>query len=132
MITSYFGSDICSLCRRKCRAQGRSRVVVCQDCQVDRMRASQLAMTQLNSIQRQSHAIAKECAKCNLCFEDATTFAVVKPGETDNKKVDSTGETLFTPIANCISIDCPNTFERHRLKESETEALAVCEALHLI
>ena len=137
MITSYFGSDICSLCRRKCRAQGRARAVVCRDCQKDRIKAAQIALVQLNSVQHAAQAVAKECAKCNRCFEAGNTFAVVEKG-TESKRsasvfsrIERVDDSLRLPIANCTCIDCPITYERHRLREKEVEALAVCEALNL-
>jgi hypothetical protein len=136
MITSYFGSDICSLCRRKCRAQGRARAVVCQDCQKDRTKAAQTTLVQLNLVQRTAQAVAKECAKCNRCFEDGGTFAVLeKPAEASGvvskSRNEKTEYDLRLPVANCTCIDCPVTYERHRLREKEIEALAICEALNL-
>ena len=137
MITSYFGSDICSLCRRKCRAQGRARAVVCPDCQKDPVRASHMALLQLNQVQRAAQSAAKECSRCNHCFEDASTFAALAPGENREKSSFELGPekstaSLMVPIASCVCIDCPKTFERHRLRESEIESLAVCQALNLL
>jgi hypothetical protein len=146
MITSYFGSDICSLCQNKCKAQGRSLAVVCGDCQKDRARATQTATLLLNHIQRAAHAVSKECSRCNHCFEDAATFADVER-DTNSSKSSSKGQastimfgkgsatsaatSLVMPIANCVCIDCPITFERHRLREREIESIAVCKALDL-
>jgi hypothetical protein len=124
MITNYFGSDSCSLCKQKCEAQGRARVVVCRDCQKNRVRATQIATSQLNKVQQAAHALAKECSSCNKCFENASTFAAVRG------KDDSSG--VVVPMANCVCIDCPNTFERHRLRDNELEATEVCRALALL
>ena len=137
MITSYFGSDICSLCKTKCKAQGRSRVVVCDGCKRDSVRATYLATSHLNKVQRAAHDIAKKCSSCNLCFEDATTFASTTTKCDNNSKGRQLGFSsdasisLVVPIANCVCIDCPITFQRHRLRESEIEATAICKALDL-
>ena len=136
MISSYFGSDICSLCGNKCRAEGNARAVVCSICRQDSVKAATKAMHRLNQAQNEGKAIALQCSACNGCFEDASTFAVCKGSYKASRsllleKVKSTSG-IFTPIANCTCIDCPNTFERHRLREAELEAHAICKALGLI
>lgn len=139
MITSYFGSDICSLCHAKCKAQGRSRAVVCDRCKEDRVKATYVATRQLNDVQRAAHAIAKKCSRCNLCFEDASTFAEICHDKCHTRAPRNqlrgisqhTATSLVVPIANCVCIDCPVTFQRHRLREKEIEAKAVCSALDL-
>jgi hypothetical protein len=139
MITTYFGSDVCSLCQRKCQASGRARVVVCGDCRKDRVRASQLALLMLNQVQRSANTAAKECSRCNHCFESADTFATVYNEDgtgAASSKVDlakgASDECLELPLANCVCIDCPNTFKRHRLREQLLEASATCEVLDLL
>lgn len=42
------------------------------------------------------------------------------------------GEFLRLPLANCVCIDCPNTFRRHNLRESLIEAQATCDVLDLL
>ena len=132
MISSYFGSDICSLCGNKCRADGRSRAVVCFSCRQDPALSTTEAMRRLNLAQKEAKNIAMQCQACNRCFEDTSTFAAEKKG----KSVSSVGirgnPGIVTPIANCTCIDCPNTFERHRLRETELECLAISKALGLI
>lgn len=138
MISQYFGSDICSLCGKKCKAQGSSRAVVCSECRRDYAKAATEAMNRLNRSQKESKEIATMCRTCNGCFEDASTFAVLKTSTKDNSgrssllaHVSSTAG-IITPIANCTCIDCPKTFERHRLREAEIEAQAICTALELL
>lgn len=141
MITTYFGSDVCSLCQRKCQASGRDRVVVCGDCQKDKVRASQLAMTLLNKVETSANRVAKECSRCNGCFEDVDTFAALRCSEEMSGSISTTrnslaggpdGDALRIPLANCVCIDCPNTFERHRLREQLIETSATCEVLGLL
>lgn len=136
MISSYFGSDVCSLCGNKCRAEGNARAVVCTMCRQDSVKATTIALHRLNQAQKESKAIAVQCSACNGCFEDASTFAVCKGNSKASRSLFleqvKTTPGIFTPIANCTCIDCPNTFERHRLREAELEADAICKALGLI
>jgi hypothetical protein len=143
MISSYFGSDICSLCGNKCKAHGSARAVVCSTCRLDFVKAATTAMEQLNQAQKQSNIVASRCCACSGCFEDASTFAVLKqqPGKQQQSRSSSSllmvaqvksTSGIHTPIANCACIDCPNTFERHRLRETELEARAICKALELL
>ena len=142
MITSYFGSDICSFCNAKCEAKGASPAVVCKECQRDPVVATHLAITRLSEVQKAAHAVAKDCGRCSLCFEDASTFAPTAVVDNKAKGVgtrssfwgaerSSTKTTLCVPMSHCVCIDCPRTFERHRLRELELEAKAVCGALDL-
>lgn len=137
MISSYFGSDTCALCGKKCRAQGRSKAVVCGDCQKDGVNAMHSALVRLNRTQNEAHAVAMRCSNCNACFEDSTTFAVEKGGKSGvlNSSVVSAmsqaNHGILTPIANCTCIDCPRIFERHRLREAELEAVEICKSLDL-
>ena len=137
MITSYFGSDVCSLCQRKCQASGRARVVVCDDCQRDRVSSTQQASLMLNRVQRLAAAAAQECARCNSCFESMETFARAVDESSNTESIVTRGqaregETLLLPLANCVCIDCPNTFRRHRLREHEVEAVCTNEVLNLL
>lgn len=54
MISSFFGSDKCSLCGRKRSASGRSRAAVCLDCRKDPTKAVEAAMRNLNVAQQNS------------------------------------------------------------------------------
>jgi hypothetical protein len=137
MISSYFGSDICSLCKTKCVAQGSSRASVCGSCRRDKVNAVQQALSKLNAVQSKSRRVADRCNKCNKCFEDASTFAQCRAiKHSGRKETSATGNIyttgIVTPLANCTCIDCPTTYERHRLREVELEALAICEALDVI
>lgn len=135
MITSYFGSDVCSLCHRRCSASGRDRVVICADCRKEEIRASQSALLMLNEAQELASKAAKECSKCNQCFEDSSTFAAVRCNGS-KKRVDFSkplgSESLQIPLSNCVCIDCPNTYLRHRLREREIEAVSTCKVLGLL
>jgi DNA polymerase zeta len=137
MISSFFGSDICSLCNKKCMSQGRSRAAVCKSCRDDPVQACATALNRLNSVQNEASYIATQCRQCNHCFEDATTFASVTEhgssvtaGRLGTKLKIST--SVVVPLANCTCIDCPVLFDRHSLREKEMEAFAVCQALDLM
>ena len=137
MITSYFGSDICSLCQKKCQASGRARVVVCDDCRQDGVSSAQQASLMLNKVQQLATSVAQECSRCNKCFESMETFArAVDESSNGDSAVTHgqarEGETLLLPRANCVCIDCPNTFRRHRLREHEVEAVSTNEVLNLL
>lgn len=139
MISSYFGSDICSLCGNKCRAHGSARAVVCDECRFDGVTATYEALLRLNKSQKESQALSMVCNQCNGCFEHSTTFAPLKAKDSNRGKNGSlfgastlrTAPGIATPIANCTCIDCPITFDRHKLRENEVEAFAICEALEL-
>lgn len=147
MISSYFGSDTCSLCGAKCRAEGgRSRAAVCPSCRVDEITALDTAMRRLSHVHKEAQAAAQRCSRCNLCFEDATTFAETRsagPGIVSARSDNHEGRIIGTkqrqvhggvvsPLANCTCIDCPATYERHRLRERELEVKALCDALNAI
>lgn len=141
MISTYFGSDVCSLCQRKCQASGRALVVVCPACRQDTMGSSQIALSNLNRVQTSAKLLAKECSRCNGCFEDSDTFAsVLQPEDSESHKQKTmdlmrgvqNGDCLRIPLANCVCIDCPNTFLRHGLREEMIQAMATCEVLDLI
>ena len=82
-------------------------------------------MEKLNKIQSDMLKVARTCRKCSLTYEDASTFAVIRSIKPSSKLPSG----VSTPLANCSCIDCPHTFERHRLREAEVEALEVCSAL---
>jgi hypothetical protein len=121
MITSIFVAGYCSFCGEKSNATTTrgGRAVVCNTCQSDRTKAFHTATMRLQKVNHDAHAVAMECSKCNLCFEDASTFGAEKPR----------GKGIMTPLANCSCIDCPNTYERHRLREAQLEAEAIVKAL---
>ena len=137
MISSFFGSDSCSMCARKCKASGRGRAALCERCRVKDASVVGNAYRRLGSIIEESKAAAIQCASCNRCYEDSTTFAVEKPPS--GSKVQSrllhsplNSAGIVTPLANCTCIDCPQTYERHRLREAQIEAIAVCEELGVL
>jgi hypothetical protein len=136
MISSFFGSDKCSLCGRKCKATSRSKAAVCKDCRSYPMNSIVSAMQRLSLAQKDALALAHQCSDCNLCFEDASTFATVKiinsRAQIDVTRKGAQSTMLITPLANCSCIDCPVTFARHRMREKELEALAMCNALDIL
>eukprot|EP00536_Pseudo-nitzschia_multiseries_P006259 jgi/Psemu1/255250/estExt_Genewise1Plus.C_1300068 len=137
MITAYFGNDVCSLCQRKCQADGSSLVVVCKSCKKDRINSVQSASATMNRIENEANIIAKKCSKCNGCFESAETFAVAIEQEQKSTiggvframQRPKNNQTLLMPLANCVCIDCPTTYERHRLREQSIEANGTYDAL---
>ena len=137
MITAYFGNDFCSLCQRKCQADGSRSVVVCASCQKDRVTSVQLVSATMNKIENEANAIAKKCSTCNGCFESADTFAVaIEEERAPAASFDSqaflrqkNNRTLLMPLANCVCIDCPTTYERHRLREQTIEAKGTYDLL---
>jgi DNA polymerase zeta len=119
MISSYFGSDTCALCGKKCMSQERSRAAVCSDCRKDDVKALVTSIQRLNTTQRKALAVASRCSSCNLCFEDAGTFAALQIHQSTHSKTSLFGgsgqsERIVTPLANCSCVDCPTTFDRHR------------------
>jgi DNA polymerase zeta len=153
MISSYFGSDLCSLCGQRCKTQGNTRATVCASCRAHPVHATTVAWSQWHQAQQAAHQVAQRCRQCNLCFEDATTFATLKPSLVKKKQKFANDATttsggsltaaswtaasrsnnpgIVVPLANCSCIDCPTTFERHRLREAELQAEAICQALDL-
>lgn len=133
MISTFFGSDKCSICGLKCKANSRSKASVCFECRCNLTKSVILAMGQLGNAQKDSFALAQKCKVCNLCFEDGNTFATIRSAKNKAKlgttKKNTHSAILVTPLANCSCIDCPTTFERHRAREKELEAIAICEAL---
>jgi len=133
MISSYFGSDICALCKQKCKANGSARAVVCQDCQQDSVQASVAALSALKMSQKEAQLVATSCGECNGCVESSNTFARTKHQQRSEGGIQKKTRTgIVSPLAHCTCIDCPKTFERHRLKEKELESIAVCGALDLL
>jgi len=126
MITAYFGNDVCSLCQRICQTNGGKLVVICQSCRNDGISSIQLASTAINRIQNYANVIAKKCSKCNGCFESAETFAITQQTPTE---VGKSSQSLLMPLANCVCIDCPATYHRHRLREQGIETKGVYNTL---
>ena len=84
------------------------------------------ALTRLNETQQQANALADICSDCNGSLEDAGSFAREEVSSGKGKK-----KGLSNPMANCICIDCPITYKRHRLREYEIEAIELCKALNI-
>jgi hypothetical protein len=118
-------------------SQGRSRAAVCADCRKDDVKALVTAMQRLNTTQRKALSLANRCSSCNLCFEDAGTFAALQTRQKPKSKTtlfggSSHSERIVTPLANCSCVDCPTTFDRHKQREAELEAIALCQTLDAI
>jgi hypothetical protein len=75
-----------------------------------------------------AQSLARQCSACNLCFEDASTFAEERPAAKRDRGDRGSGGVVL-PLANCTSLDCPVTYERHRVREELIQAVALCEAL---
>jgi len=137
MISSYFGSDICSICEQKCKSTGSSRVAVCNTCSQDKASVMCVAIGRLNEAQEQANRIAAKCSSCNGCFETCDTFAQEVFPPSSVKKYHSSGfgaskrraGRLCNPIANCVCIDCPLTYLRHELRQMEIEASELMKAI---
>ncbi len=128
MISKYFGSDTCSLCGKRTKSKGKSRAVVCNSCQQDSVVAVCTALNRLNETQQQANALAAICSDCNGTLEDAGSFA---REEVPSAKGKGKRNKMSNPMANCICIDCPITYKRHKLRESEIEAVELCKALNI-
>ncbi len=118
-------------------SQGRSRAAVCADCRKDDVKARVVAMQRLNTTQRKALSLANRCSSCNLCFEDAGTFAALQIHQKPKSRTTPFGgsshsERIVTPLANCSCVDCPTTFDRHKQREAELEATALCQTLDAI
>ena len=142
MLSSFFGSDTCAICGNRCKSTGSSRVVVCRHCKTDITAVACTAVDRLKVMQQQANQLAAICSKCNGCPESLGTFAREEIRESTPKRRGSAlagtlslsshrGGRLYTPIANCVCIDCPIIYERHKIRESEIEATELCQALDL-
>jgi DNA polymerase zeta len=138
MISTYFGSDMCSLCGSKSQAQGLARAVVCSACRADDIKVALAATRKLQQAQEKAKNAAKVCGTCNLCFEDSSTFAPLRsdyskswPRSSNSARSATRHDGVAVPIAVCTSIDCPNLFLRHRLREEGLEAEEICRCLEM-
>lgn len=137
MISTYFGSDLCSLCGMKCKSTGSSRVAICGKCKEDSVNVSCIVIERLNKTQQQASRIAGICAACNGCLETAGSFACEESLSVASKKKQSAlvksrrSTRIGNPMATCVCIDCPVTYERHRIREAEIEATELMKAANL-
>jgi hypothetical protein len=91
----------------------------------------------MNKIENEANTLAKKCSKCSGCFESADTFAVAieqehKPTTNASSRTlqrQKNNQTLLMPLANCVCIDCPITYERHSLRERSIEAKGTYDLL---
>jgi len=143
MISSYFGSDLCALCGLKCKADGSAKAVVCETCKDDKRESAFLAINTLNKVQQKANYLASICHQCNGCVENSGTYAMEKFSSNkkksytlsisvESKVKEAVSLGITSPIANCICIDCPVTYKRHEMRESEVEALVLCKALRVL
>lgn len=139
MISAYFGSDQCSICSKKCKTDGKSKAVICDICKKDMSSALYLAVQTINSIQQKSNTLASLCQKCNGCTESSGTFAKEKIARNPERlshslnkfRKDNSPGGLESPLSACTCIDCPITYKRHEMRESEIESLSLCKALRI-
>lgn len=137
MISSYFGSDICTICGNKCKSIGSSRVAVCATCKKDEADVACIAIQRLNEARERANRIAAICSACNGCLETSETYAteVYAPASKKNRSSFAfnagqrrTGR-LCNPMANCVCINCPMTYLRHELREIELESAELMKAI---
>ena len=141
MISAYFGSDQCAMCGEKCQTDGSAKAVICSDCKQDKGSAIFVATQVLNSTQQKANALASLCQNCNGCHESSGTYAREKFNSQSKSRFSSASNRLLppkiicggleSPISNCVCIDCPITYKRHEMRESEVEALTLCKALRI-
>jgi len=135
MISLYFGSDTCSICGQKSKTESSAKSVICDTCKRDTNTATFLALRTLNEVQQKSHGLASVCQKCNGCIENSGTYAIEKIVSQRKKSNSFLSEStrvsggVTAPISTCTCIDCPITYKRHEMRESEIEAIALCKAL---
>jgi hypothetical protein len=134
MISSYFGSDTCAFCTQKCKSVGSSKVVVCERCKTDGIGVACTAIDKLKKTQERANRLAATCAACNGCAESSWSFA--KEDKRRERILGAANPThrrgrLLLPMANCVCVDCPITYDRHSARESEIEAMELCHALDL-
>lgn len=137
MISSYFGSDMCMICERKCKSTGGSRVAVCPTCSRDKTNVVSIAVQRLNNAQERARTAAAICSECNGCLETSDTFAteVFPPCSKKKYSAISYGSSqrrtgrLCNPMSNCVCIDCPMTYLRHELRELEIESCELMKAI---
>ena len=131
--------DTCSICGKKAKSDGNSKSVICAQCKVDQDAATFLALQTLHDIQQKANAYAKICQSCNGCMESSGTYAPEKAvDKKKNRLVKNSAPEIFvsggvvSPISICTCIDCPVTYKRHELRESEIEAIGLCKALNCL
>jgi hypothetical protein len=127
-ITAYFFSDRCGLCGLKSSSKWGVKAAVCSDCRRNRVRSVDEAQRRLHALELDAQSLARQCSSCNLCFEDASTFAEERAAAKRDRGDRGSGGVVL-PLANCTSLDCPVTYERHRVREELIQAVALCEAL---
>lgn len=137
MISMFFGSDVCALCGQQSKSNSVAKSVVCYTCKADPVSASFLALNRLNHVQQRANILALICERCNGFVENSGTYAPQRFRE--NQKFEKSSilkpqlksHGVISPIANCTCIDCPVSYQRHELRESEIEALSLCRSLNL-
>lgn len=137
MISAYFGSDICEICCHKCKSNGNGKSVICDSCKQDPVSILSLASQRLNEVQRKATLLAHLCRRCNGFIENYGTYAPLHV--TENLNLNESPAALFhttlkshgvvSPVANCTCIDCPVSYKRHEMRESEIEALQLFSSL---
>mmetsp|Transcript_3721 Transcript_3721/g.7105 ORF Transcript_3721/g.7105 Transcript_3721/m.7105 type:complete len:338 (+) Transcript_3721:5968-6981(+) len=140
MISMYFGSDICAFCSQKSKVSGSAKAVVCDSCKDDMVSISFLASKRLNQVQQRANSLADICRRCNGFIENSGSYAPQRVSQkqslVDNVpsfhlKQSYKTHNLRSSIANCTCIDCPISYKRHEMRESEIEALSLCESLNI-
>ena len=122
IINNFFGSDVCCICLKKTPVTGSGKAVACAECKGDgKLQGSAVASFQkLRKATLVGHALAKVCSDCNNCIEDRG-FAV-----------DQGKHGVKLPLANCVNVSCEVFHKRHKFREAELEAEAMCKAFSLL
>ncbi len=120
VITAFFGSDTCSVCRAPCKARSSDRAVACGGCRTERVgEAAVWSLERLKKAEGMMRAVDALCRDCHGCQAD--DFGVDRGG----------GKGVRLPMSVCENLDCDVFYRRHRIREMVLEAEAVSRALDL-
>jgi DNA polymerase zeta len=121
-IFHFFGSDTCCMCGAKTMAQGSNKAVVCDRCNGDTaIGGVSLGFARLRRATKEGSRLAKVCSDCNGCINERG-FAYDRGG----------GKGVKLPLANCLNTDCETFHKRHKYREMELEAEAICNAFNVL
>lgn len=122
-IFQFFGSDTCCMCGSKTKAKGSNKAVVCESCSGEdtAIGGVSLGFARLKRATKEGSRLAKICSDCNGCI-DERGFAYDRGG----------GKGVNLPLAVCVNTDCEAFHKRHKYREMELEAEAICNAFNVL
>lgn len=122
-IFQFFGSDTCCMCGEKTTAKGSSKAVVCARCNGEERVVGGVSsgFAKLKRASREGSRLAKICSDCNGCI-DERGFGADQGG----------GRGVKLPLANCLNTDCEVFHKRHKYRQMELEAEAICQAFDVM